>query len=89
MWPQHDEKEQWDHASPRRWMVEYIVEISGEKHHHLTVLKAQEPGDVHKALLRELQRTYMTTERVEVMVLKMEPVATDTDALLFEGIFTP
>lgn len=89
MWPQQDEDEQSDHQAPKRWMVEYIVELKGERNHHLTVLRADDAAEAHKELLRELQRTYMTSERVEVMVVKMEPITADTDTLLFEGIYAP
>ena len=89
MWPQQDEDEQSDQQAPKRWMVEYIVELKGERNHHLTVLRADDAAGAHKELLRELQRTYMTSEKVEVMVVKMEPIHTETDNLLFEGIYAP
>ncbi len=69
--------------------MEYIVELKGERNHHLTVLRADDDAGAHKELLRELQRTYMTSEKVEVMVVKMEPIHTETDNLLFEGIYAP
>jgi hypothetical protein len=89
MWPQQDEDEQRDHEAPKRWMVEYIVEFNGERNHHLTILRADDAAGAHKELLRELQRTYMTSERVEVMVVKMEPISPETNTLLFEGIYAP
>jgi hypothetical protein len=89
MWPQQDEDEQSDHQAPMRWMVEYIVELKSERHHHLTVLRADDAAGAHKELLRELQRTYMTSEKVEVMVVKMELISDNTETLLFEGIYAP
>lgn len=65
------------------------MELKGERNHHLTVLRADDVAGAHKELLRELQRTYMTSEKVEVMVVKMEPIHTETDNLLFEGIYAP
>ena len=65
------------------------MELKGERNHHLTVLRADDAAGAHKELLRELQRTYMTSEKVEVMVVKMEPIHTETDNLLFEGIYAP
>ena len=89
MWPQQDEDEQSDYHPPKRWMVEYIVELKGERNHHLTVLRADDAAGAHKELLRELQRTYMTSERVEVMVVKMDLISDETDTILFEGIYAP
>ena len=89
MWPQQDEDEQSDQDTPKRWMVEYIVELKGVTNHHLTVVRADDAAGAHKELLLELQRTYMTSEKVEVMVVKMEPISTDTDTVLFEGIYAP
>lgn len=89
MWPQQDEDEQSDYHAPKRWMVEYIVELKGERNHHLTVLRADDAAGAHKELLRELQRTYMTSERVEVMVVKMDMISDETDTILFEGIYAP
>ena len=42
MWPQQDEDEQSDQETPKRWMVEYIVELKGVTNHHLTVVRADD-----------------------------------------------
>tara|TARA_B110000444_G_scaffold247080_1_gene269290 strand:- start:1045 stop:1314 length:270 start_codon:yes stop_codon:yes gene_type:complete len=73
----------------REWTVEYTVNISGEQHHHLTVLWGEDHEAVQRHLLAELKRTYSGSERIDVTVLRMESIKTEVDALFFEGCFTP
>lgn len=73
----------------REWTVEYTVKISGEQHHHLTVLWGEDHEAVQRHLLAELKRTYSGSERIDVTVLRMESIKTQVDALFFEGCFTP
>lgn len=80
----------WEDNEPlKEWVVEYTVKISGEEHHHLSMLWGEDHADVQRHLLAELKRTYSGSERIDVTVLRMEEVTTDVDALYFEGCFTP
>ncbi len=89
MEPTHDASEDWENKSVRSWMVEYTVEVGGEVNRHLTMISASDISDVHQLLLRELRKMYHTSERVDVTVHRIEPVTTNTDALYFEGIYSP
>lgn len=80
----------WEDSEPlKEWSVEYIVTISGEQHHHLSVLWGEDHETVQRHLLAELKRTYSGSERIDVTVLRMEEIATEVDAQFFEGCFTP
>tara|TARA_B100000925_G_scaffold243477_1_gene193130 strand:- start:33 stop:302 length:270 start_codon:yes stop_codon:yes gene_type:complete len=89
MEPTHDASEDWDNTSVRSWMVEYTVEVGEETNRHLSMIDASDVSDVHQCLLDELRKMYHTTERVDVTVHRIEPVTTNTDALYFEGIYSP
>ena len=89
MEPTHDATEEWHHKSTKAWMVEYSVQVDGESHRHLSLIRAEEVTDVQHQLLRELRKEYNASERVDVTVHRIEPVTTNTDALYFEGIYAP
>jgi len=89
MEPTHDASEDWGNTSVRSWMVEYTVEVGEETNRHLSMIDASDVSDVHQCLLNELRKMYHTTERVDVTVHRIEPVTTNTDALYFEGIYSP
>ena len=89
MEPTHDASEDWGNTSVRSWMVEYTVEVGEETNRHLSMIDASDVSDVHQCLLDELRKMYHTTERVDVTVHRIEPVTTNTDALYFEGIYSP
>ena len=75
--------------SVKSWMVEYTVEVGGDLNRHLSMINADDISDVHHHLLAELRKMYQTSERVDVTVHRIEPVSTNTDALYFEGIYSP
>ena len=89
MEPTHDASEDWINKSVKSWMVEYTVEVGGETNRHLSMISASDVTDVHQHLLSELRKMYQTSERVDVTVHRIEPVTTNTDALYFEGIYSP
>ena len=89
MEPTHDASEEFEDSSVKSWMVEYTVEVEGDVNRHLSMIKADDISDVHDHLLAELKKMYQTSERVDVTVHRIEPVSTNTDALYFEGIYSP
>lgn len=89
MEPTHDASEDWGNNSVRSWMVEYTVEVGEETNRHLSMISASDVSDVHQHLLSELRKMYQTSEKVDVTVHRIEPVTTNTDALYFEGIYSP
>lgn len=89
MEPTHDASKEWEATSVRSWMVEYTVEVKGQTNRHLSMIHANDVSDVHQHLLSELRKMYQTSERVDVTVHRIEPVTTNTDALYFEGIYSP
>ena len=89
MEPTHDASEDWVNQGVKSWMVEYTVEVGGETNRHLSMISAGDVTDVHHHLLSELRKMYKTSDRVDVTVHRIEPVTTNTDALYFEGIYSP
>lgn len=89
MEPTHDASEDWINQGVKSWMVEYTVEVGGETNRHLSMISASDVTDVHQHLLSELRKMYQTSDRVDVTVHRIEPVTTNTDALYFEGIYSP
>ena len=89
MEPTHNASGDWETISVRSWMVEYTVEVGEETNRHLSMINASDVSDVHHHLLSELRKMYQTSERVDVTVHRIEPVTTNTDALYFEGIYSP
>ena len=89
MEPTHDASEDWVNEGVKSLMVEYTVDVGGETNRHLSMISASDVTDVHHHLLSELRKMYQTSERVDVTVHRIEPVTTNTDALYFEGIYSP
>ena len=89
MEPTHAASEDWVNQGVKSWMVEYTVDVGGETNRHLSMISASDVTDVHHHLLSELRKMYQTSERVDVTVHRIEPVTTNTDALYFEGIYSP
>ena len=89
MEPTHDASEDWVNQGVKSWMVEYTVDVGGEPNRHLSMISASDVTVVHHHLLSELRKMYKTSERVDVTVHRIEPVTTNTDALYFEGIYSP
>ena len=89
MEPTQDATQEWGHKSTKTWMVEYTVEVDEESHRHLSMIKADEITDVQQHLIRELRDTYQNSSKVDVVIHRIEPVNTTTDAVYFEGIYAP
>ena len=89
MEPTHDASEDWVNQGVKSWMVEYTVDVGGETNRHLSMISASDVTDVHHHLLSELRKMFQTSERVDDTVHRIEPVTTNTDALYFEGIYSP
>ena len=70
----------------KSWMVEFTVKVDEDSHRHLTMIMATDISTVHHQLLRELRKEYQDSARVDVTVHRIEPVTTNTDALLIELI---
>jgi len=79
----------WELTAQREWVVEYITKVDGEKEHHLTILRASDAQEVQRSLFMEIRRSYLTTEQIEVTILRLEPVSTNTDNLMFSETFAP
>ena len=73
----------------REWYVEYIAVVNEQKYHHMTVLYGEDMQDVQRSLLHEVRRTYRSTDRIDISVVKMEETKSCTDVALFEGIYVP
>ncbi|MCH2348341.1 MAG: hypothetical protein MK233_00245 [Candidatus Poseidoniales archaeon] len=76
----------------REWIVEYLVEISGQEPlKHLSILRGRDVHDVQARLYQELREEYPTCEKIEVTVMRLLPVEKDTDEQMFEldGVYQP
>tara|TARA_B100001113_G_scaffold219113_1_gene179742 strand:- start:222 stop:491 length:270 start_codon:yes stop_codon:yes gene_type:complete len=73
----------------KEWYVEYIAVVNDQKFHHMTILYGEDMQDAQKSLLHEVRRSYSSTDRIDITVIKMKETESQTDAALFEGIFVP
>ena len=73
----------------KEWYVEYIAIVNDQKFHHMSVLYGEDMQDVQRSLLHEVRRTYRSTDRIDISVVKMKETKLCTDAALFEGIYVP
>ena len=73
----------------KEWYVEYIAVVNEQKYHHMSILYGEHMQDVQRSLLHEVRRTYDSTDRIDITVVKMKETETHTDAALFEGIYVP
>ncbi len=73
----------------KEWYVEYIAIVNDQKFHHMTILYGEDMQDAQKSLLHEVRRSYSSTDRIDITVIKMKETESQTDAALFEGIFVP
>ena len=87
--PEHRSAGDSDSSGVKSWMVEFTVQDNGREQRHLTLIRAEDIHNVHSQLLKELKNSYQDRDRVDVTVHRIEPVSTYTDALLFEGIYSP
>ena len=80
----------WDQGRPlKEWAVEYTVVVDDEEYHHLNILFGEDESAVQKSLLDELRQTYVSNERIDVTLHRMEEVKEIADSNFFEGCFTP
>ena len=76
----------------REWLVEYVVELEDENQIRMvTILRGAEMADVQSRLYDILRTQYASETRLDVTVVRMEPVDMRTDVALFEigGTFQP
>jgi len=76
----------------REWMVEYVVEIPNrDEMRCLTILRGREMSDVQARLYDILRSDHAGETRLDVTIVRMEPVDMRTDAALFEigGSYQP
>ena len=76
----------------REWLVEYIVEFPDENPTRMvTILRGSQMADVQGRLYDILRAQYASEARLDVTVVRMEPVDMRTDVALFEigGTYQP
>ena len=73
----------------KEWYVEYIAIVNEQKYHHMTILYGEDIEQAQRSLLHEVRRTYSSTERIDITVVKMKETGNDSNDDLFEGIFVP
>ena len=88
-------EESWDEVAwesegmMKEWYVEYIAIINEQKYHHMTILYGEDIEEAQRSLLHEVRRTYSSTDRIDITVVKMKETGNDSHDDLFEGIFVP
>ena len=86
-------EESWDEVAwesegqMKEWYVEYIAIVNEQK--YLTILYGEDIEEAQRSLLHEVRRTYSSTERIDITVVKMKETGNDSNDDLFEGIFVP
>lgn len=73
----------------KEWVVEYTVVVNEETNQHLNIMYGEDLADVQRRLLLELRKNYAENERIDVTVQRMEEIKDTSDAVTFEGCFTP
>ena len=72
----------WEHGttqeeeSSREWVVEYRVDVDNISYHHLSMIEGKKLQTVQANLFAELREEYSDSERIDVTVIRMEPVET-------------
>jgi hypothetical protein len=91
--PEESEEERVDSAqADREWLVEYIVELPEDNSIRMvTILRGGQMADVQGRLYDILRAQYANESRLDVTVVRMEPVDMRTDVALFEigGTYQP
>ena len=88
-------EESWDEVAwesegqMKEWYVEYIAIVNEQKYHHMTILYGEDIEEAQRTLLHEVRRTYSSTDRIDITVVKMKETGNDSNDDLFEGIFVP
>ena len=73
----------------KEWYVEYVAIVNEQKYHHMSILYGEDMQDVQRSLLHEVRRTYSSTDRIDITVVKMKETETQTDSAQFDGIYVP
>ncbi len=80
-------------SEPTEWIVEFILEIRGNLPvRSVTVLHGEDLDGVRNALHKELTEINPEAMRIDVTVIRMEPVEMETDQTLFDdevGLYSP
>ena len=87
----------WEHGTKqqeqpeREWVVEYRVDIEDASYHRLSMLKGKDVKSVQATLFEELRNEYSHVDRIDVTVIRLEPVETHTGPLEFDmnTVFQP
>tara|TARA_B100001996_G_scaffold161176_1_gene122902 strand:- start:572 stop:859 length:288 start_codon:yes stop_codon:yes gene_type:complete len=91
--PEESKEEQRQEAQvDREWLVEYVVELPEENPMRmLTILRGPKMSDVQGRLYDMLRSQFANVSRLDVTVIRMEPVDMRTDVALFEigGTYQP
>ncbi|MDP6906360.1 MAG: hypothetical protein QF440_02970 [Candidatus Thalassarchaeaceae archaeon] len=91
-----EEDREWEQESvqvEREWLVEYVLDIpeEGEAVRMITILRGAQMSDVQSRLYDILRSQYASHQRLDVTVIRMEPVDMRTDVAMFEigGTYQP
>lgn len=82
----------WEHGttqeeeSSKEWVVEYRVDVENISYHHLSLIKGKNLQSVQANLFAELREEYSHSERIDVTVIRMEPVETHTNEKDFDTV---
>ena len=91
--PEEREEERLGGAqADREWLVEYVVELPEQNAvRMITVIRGSEMSQVQGRLYDVLRAQYAAETRLDVTVIRMEPVDMRTDVGLFEigGVYQP
>ncbi|MEE2748024.1 MAG: hypothetical protein VX473_06120 [Candidatus Thermoplasmatota archaeon] len=91
--PEEREEERLEGAqTDREWLVEYVVELPEDNPVRMvTIIRGAEMSEVQGRLYDILRAQYASEARLDVTVVRMEPVDMRTDVALFEigGVYQP
>ena len=91
--PEEREEERLEGAQvDREWLVEYVVELPEDNPiRMITIIRGAEMSEVQGRLYDILRAQYASEARLDVTVVRMEPVDMRTDVGLFEigGVYQP
>ena len=91
--PEEREDERLEGAqTDREWLVEYVVELPEDNPvRMITIIRGAEMSEVQGRLYDILRAQYASEARLDVTVVRMEPVDMRTDVGLFEigGVYQP
>jgi hypothetical protein len=67
-------------------VVEYRVDVENISYHHLSLIEGKNLQSVQANLFAELREEYSHSERIDVTVIRMEPVETHTNEKDFDTV---